>query len=89
MAILVKTSGEVTEVTPHNKENFSLKEVQEYVGGYVELFSVGDKKYLFNEEGSLLNLDYNEKATELLSKDCNQEVVGLVGNVLIVENNQF
>jgi hypothetical protein len=89
MGILVKTSGEITEVTPHNEKYFSLKEVQEYVGGYVELFRVGNKQYLFNEEGTLLDLPYNQVATEFFAKDCKQEVVGLVGNVLILDNEQF
>ena len=88
MGILIKTSGEKLEVKPANGESFSLKEVQEYVGGYVEMFRVSGKKYLFNEEGLLHDLPSNVKATEELEKDCNQAVQTLVGNVLILEDSE-
>ena len=74
MGILIKTSGEKLEVNPADGESFSLKEVQDYVGGYVEIFRVGEKKYLFNEEGLLLDLPTNTKATEELEKE-NVEVI--------------
>lgn len=88
MGILIKTSGEKTEVKPANGESFSLKEVQEYVGGYVEMFRVNGKKYLFNEEGLLHDLPSNAKATEELEKDCNQAVQTLVGDVLILRESE-
>jgi hypothetical protein len=88
MGILIKTSGEKLEVKPANGESFSLKEVQEYVGGYVEMFRVSGKKYLFNEEGLLHDLPSNVKATEELEKDCKQAVQTLVGNVLILEESE-
>jgi hypothetical protein len=88
MGILIKTSGEKIVVKPADGESFSLKEVQDYVGGYVEIFRVGEKKYLFNEEGLLLDLPTNTKATEELEKDCNQSVQTLVGDVLILEENE-
>ena len=80
MGILIKTSGEKLEVNPADGESFSLKEVQDYVGGYVEIFRVGEKKYLFNEEGLLLDLPTNTKATEELEIIFNGEPINIAFN---------
>lgn len=37
MAYLIKTDGTVTEVHPANGTNFSLEELQKFVGGHIEL----------------------------------------------------
>ena len=37
MATLIKTNGEETNVTPQNKTDFKLDELQNYVGGIIEI----------------------------------------------------
>jgi len=89
MGLLIKSSGETLEVKPANGKNFSLKEAQSFVGGYVEMLNVNGKKYLMNEEGLLHRLPVNEKATEELSKEYGREVKPIVGDVLILSNEEF
>jgi len=41
MAKILNTDGTTTDVEPANGEDFTLKEVQSIVKGYVELFDIG------------------------------------------------
>jgi hypothetical protein len=44
----------------------TLKEVQEFVGGNIEVLSLNaDKMLIFNEEGKIYELPYNEEATQI------------------------
>lgn len=40
MALWLKSDGTTVEVEPLNGKTFSLDELQEYVGGHIELFTV-------------------------------------------------
>jgi len=46
----------------------SLKEVQNFVGGYVEIVYSGDMQILVNEEGSMLGLPENSVASILAGR---------------------
>ncbi len=60
MAKLVKTNGEVSEVQPANGTDFSLEELQGFVGGMIELVDLPeDMLMVVNEEGLLLGLELN------------------------------
>ena len=64
-ATLIKANGEEQEVSPANGKDFSLEELQKFVGGSIEMGSTHDGRTLvFNEEGKLLGLPLNEKATK-------------------------
>lgn len=67
MALLIKSSGEHTHVTPENGEYFTLEELQKFVGGYIELVNIKqvftDDVMVVNEEGRLLKLPYNTEAS--------------------------
>lgn len=77
MVKLLQTDGIVQEVQPKNGETFSLKELQEFVGGYIELVTLPDDLVLVvNEEGLLHNLPYNGLAKLMFQRD-------LVGNILV------
>jgi hypothetical protein len=66
MATIYYTDGTIKEVTPANGTNFRLKEVQDIVGGYVEVvYLKGDNDIMIiNEEGKLIGLERNEEATK-------------------------
>lgn len=93
MALLIKFENFVTSfkrVEP-NGETFSLKELQEYVDGPIEIVHVanGVLCMVMNEEGKIRNLPINPTATMLysvLSAWCNDNIVG---NVLICNADEI
>jgi len=90
MAQLIKSNGEVTEVKPANGKTFSLKELQTFVGGYIERFRAGKKVFNWNEDGRMMELPKNEKATDILYLECDglRNVQDIVGDVLICEASE-
>ena len=87
MGILIKANGDVSEVYPAEKKGFSLKELQGFVGGYIEIVSVGQKYLVLNEEGKLNGLEINLKATEIFQKHYGQTDV-IVGDILLADANE-
>ena len=87
MATLIKSNGEETNVTPQNKTDFKLDELQNYVGGIIEIVRTKDNKMMvINEEGKINELPMNEKATELYIYS---ESDLIVGDVLICDENEI
>lgn len=79
-AHLIKAGGETTNITPGNGAFFTLKELQNYVGGYIEmLLTNDDRTMIVNEEGRLKNLEVNEEASKLT------ESVIIVGDVVVCD----
>ncbi len=77
MATLYKTTGEKVYITPKNKKKFTLRELQNYVGGFVEQIPIGMGHVLYvNEDGRLLELQHNRKASELASQFGYPPIVG-------------
>ena len=71
-AIIIKPNEENVEVVERDKP-FELEELQKLVGGLIEVvpqwtWGVGHKLMVVNEEGLLLDLPYNVKATDLLKR---------------------
>jgi hypothetical protein len=65
--ILYRTDGTQEPVAPKNKKDFTLKDLQEFVGGYIELVFLGAGRVLVvNEEGKLEGLPPNVRATEII-----------------------
>lgn len=84
MAKWIKANGEVCDVTPRNGKDFSLDELQAFVHGYIELVYLGnDMVMVVNEEGKLLGLPRNTKATQMYPLDI------IVGDVLVCHSNQI
>ena len=77
MAFLIKANGSVTEVHPAPGSVFALQQLQEWVGGYIEVVAThtGDLMIL-NEEGKLHGLPYNAIATERYQYGEHDPVVG-------------
>jgi hypothetical protein len=87
MATIIKISGEKENIEPENGKTFSLKELQEAVGGYIQLVSINDGEYagklmICDEEGLLKANQLNEEATRIAGQQ-------IVGQVIIIEKNQI
>ena len=78
MALLIKTNG---TQNPNYKAE-TLTQMQKAVGGFIEPIYINDKVILVNEEGLIMNLEYNETA----SKMCGQ---ALVGDVLVLTQKEW
>lgn len=78
MAQIIKASGEVIETQPKGVV-FSLQELQDIVGGFIEIVHLPKRKLMIvNEEGKLNGLPFNAKASELYP-----DVI--VGDVLVCD----
>ena len=87
MATLIKSNGTEIEVHPTGK-CFSLEELQSFVGGYIEFVAIDKEFYMIvNEEGKLMCLPKNEKATRLYHRVRYTEDV-IVGDVLVCNNTE-
>jgi len=66
MATLIKTDGTEEGVTPADGKEFTLEELQGYVGGYIEMLTLPDGALmLFNEDGLRLELEPNKQASDI------------------------
>jgi hypothetical protein len=87
MAILLKANGRRKNVYPENNTDFSLKELQKYVGGSIQMVGTKDNRIIvMNEEGKIKKLPPNKRATKLYEYG---EYDYIVGDVLIVQTNQI
>jgi hypothetical protein len=86
VANLYKPDGTIEVIHPANGKHWTTKELQELVGGYVEVLPSIKPKIVVNEEGLLKALPYNENATQLylqlLSGKELWYIPRLVGNVV-------
>jgi uroporphyrinogen-III decarboxylase len=96
MALILRTDSSEEEVSPASGKTFSLEELQTIVGegtdegrGYIEIVPCKDKKHIIvlNEEGKLLGLPINARASELADLPTQADIDRLrkaVGSTLIV-----
>jgi len=101
MAQWIQVDGTETEVVLSKQTHEKMEEIQKYVGGYYTPVYLSDgKTMLVNEEGDLLRLPYNHKATRLATIQSNLRdhtiaainivnTLQIVGNVLIVSKEEF
>ena len=84
MSIIYTTIGTVEEVFPEDKQSFSLKEIQSFVGGYVERISNSNSTdiVLVNEEARIKKLPFNVNASSSLG-------INLFGNVFVCEDEHL
>ena len=84
MAQIIKADGTKIDVIPKNGTDFQLSELQEIVGGYIEIvFTKDDQLMVVNDEGKLNGLPINEEATKLVGYDL------IVGDVLVCASSQI
>lgn len=88
MALFIRVSGEETEVRPANGNVFTLSELQEFVGGSVQIIYIGRKLYAIDEEGKLNKKPHNVKATHR-AHDFLYPGDFLAGDVLICDRSEL
>ena len=91
MAQIIKTDGQIVPVEPKNGTDFQLDELQQIVGGYVQLFPLANEAgevMVMNEDGKIEGLPMNNKATELAAKRLFQGDY-IVGDVLVCKTEQI
>lgn len=77
---------DATEVAPKNGTDFQLDELQEFVGGYIEIVTARDGRLIvLNEEGKLNGLPVNVVATILYGNPDD----AIVGDVLVCSPTQI
>ena len=77
-----KSNGKIEDKS-FSKKNVTLKEMQEVVGGYIEfLYLKNNLVMIVNEEGKMIGLPYNPKATLLVQENNINDII--VGDVLVV-----
>ena len=78
-AKIVYPDKDSVDYTPKNGTTFELEEMQEIVGGYIEIIRLNDGRIIIvNEEGLLQGLPVNIEATNILRRDhsTTQYIVG-------------
>lgn len=86
--IIYKANGEVIETSPKNGTNYTLEELKEIVGGYIEIIHLTENKIMVvNEEGKLNNLPYNDNAT--LRFRFFKTIDFIVGDTLVCHTNRI
>lgn len=90
MALIYRASGDVENVEPKNGTDFQLEELQAIVGGLIDckMTNDGNDLIIFNDEGKLIGLLYNERATEIYRKRFYERDF-LVGDVLICKESEI
>lgn len=75
-------------VEPKNGTDFTLEELQGYVGGYIEIIHLNDGRIMvINEEGKLLDLPVNLLATVQYQLSFGP-IDQIYGNALVCENKE-
>lgn len=78
-------NGYEEDARPINGKTFTLKELQEAVGGYIEIIRLNDGRIIVvNEDGLNLNLPVNIEATNILRRD-HSTTQYIVGNAIVCD----
>lgn len=87
-AVIVTPSGSMRNLMPMNGKKFSLFELQQYVGGYIEIvYLKKDKILVVDEEGKLKGKPINRIATGWLNADGIIDYVA--GTAILMDSNQM
>jgi hypothetical protein len=85
MATWIKTDGTETTVSPKGRF-FCLEELQQFVGGWIELaYTHAGRQMFLNEEGKLRDLPLNLKATILYQYGILDPIVG---DVVVLDESE-
>lgn len=67
--VIMHEDGRITPIAPKNGTQYTLEELQGFVGGFIELVPMSKDRYaVVNEEGQFLGFDLNPGASMML--DC-------------------
>lgn len=88
-AFIITTSGKMTPVFPKEGKEFTLDEMQEIVGGSIELIQLPEGRWMvINEEGKIHRLPLNGVATAIFQAAFMGVNDVIVGNVLLALRHQ-
>jgi|TARA_R110001583_G_scaffold16234_5_gene66150 hypothetical protein len=83
MAMVIRANGEEESVNPDEGGEFSLKELQGYVSGYIELVHlISGKILVVDEDGLSKGLKPNMRASVLARQP-------IVGDCILINGNQI
>ena len=81
--ISARANGEIIPITPKNKKSFTLKELQSFVSGYIQVITLEDGRLMvLDEEGKLEGKQKNIIATNV-AKSVLFQGDYIVGDVLV------
>lgn len=88
---ILKTDGSKHVITPQVGTKFNLEELQELVGGYIQVINLNEEQCMVvNENGKLYHLEMNAEASviahsfrAIFSNDF------IVGDAVIINNSQL
>lgn len=84
-AKIIYPDKESEDCPPKNGSTFELEELQEVVGGYIEIIRLNDGRLIIvNEEGLLHGLPVNIEATNILRRD-HSTAQYIVGNAIVCD----
>lgn len=90
--VIVLEAGKSEGYVQSYPESLSLKEMQDLVGGYIELVYLNEKQFMVvNEDGHILGLPYNQAANNILAiqrPEFSQRNV-IVGNVFLIDRTDI
>jgi hypothetical protein len=90
--VIVLEAGKSEGYVQSYPESPSLKEMQDLVGGYIELVYLNEKQFMVvNEDGHSLGLPYNQAANNILAiqrPEFSQRNV-IVGNVFLIDRTDI
>lgn len=89
-AFIITTGGAMTPVFPKEGKEFTLEEMQEIVGGSIELLQLPEGRWMvINEEGKIHRLPLNGIATTIFQAAFRGAHDVIVGNVLLALRHQI
>jgi hypothetical protein len=92
-AILIKPDGSKQDIAPSQGNKFSLEELQELVGGYIEIvvLSVESRRIMvIDEEGKAKGKEVNISATMLCRISSSISLTDfVVGDVVVADSEQI
>jgi hypothetical protein len=94
-AQLIEPGKPARDIAPANGKTFTLKELQSYVGGFVELAAQdSDTLMLVNEDGRAMGLPKNDVATRVFREwhgksAYDVSVIDIVGPAVFVPQSMF
>tara|TARA_Y100000361_G_C10924262_1_gene220524 strand:- start:87 stop:359 length:273 start_codon:yes stop_codon:yes gene_type:complete len=66
-------------------EKLTLEQLQKLVGGYIQIIPLANKKQMIiNEEGKLMDLPYNQTATDLMKETYEGTTDWIAGDAIIL-----
>lgn len=88
MARLIKSNGKEIPVFPENEGIFKLREVQEVIGGDVEILPIEiDSVMIIHKDCELKHLTFNKRATDIAFQ--NNVFRCITGDVLICASEEI